>query len=151
MRAILICPFNRTITPTVVAKGIDAIYDALSPAHFRVGTFQIIDLGLTKGTRNTLYIDDDAHVRKPPVEKFFALPGYPYPIAGRGLILGTNRAGNSCDTTCALEQLQVITFPKVALAGFEKLNGTMEHPVLGRVSLVGQVPVFRTLEEKQPQ
>jgi hypothetical protein len=143
MRGIIICPFSKTIGDAVVMPGRDGIYTALSTADVRVGTFQIINLDTVNRVRNTLYVDDDGLIRKPPVTKFFQLPGYPQPIAGRGLILGTSRGGNSVSTTYDLGRVRaVVTFPNVAHVGFAKIDETLDHPKLGTVRVLGQRAIF---------
>lgn len=143
MKGFLICPFAKTVEPIDLGEGLPAIYAALSTPTVRVGTFQIINLDVIGGVQNTLYLDDNALVRRPPVDKFFALPGYPQPLAGRGLIVGTDDEGDDTDSTYTLEKVrEAVTFPDVEHLGFERISGTAKHPVLGDVTVIGQRSVF---------
>lgn len=133
MKAILIDPFAKTITETEIEEGITAIYAVLSTDKVKVGTFQIIELDIVARVRNTLYIDDNGLLHTPPVKHFFELHGYAQPLAGRGLILGTTRGGDSRSTTYELARVRTaITFrDDIRHAGFEHATGKIDHPVLG--------------------
>lgn len=43
---------------------------------------------------DVIYVDDEGLI-KGPVYQFFGVKGYPQPLAGRGLVLGTDKQGNS--------------------------------------------------------
>lgn len=51
-----------------------------------------------------IFVDDEGLLK--PVDWFFAVKGYPQPIAGRGLVLGANRYGDSVSARTTLEELQ---------------------------------------------
>jgi hypothetical protein len=53
---------------------------------------------------DTLYCDDEGLLK--PVDGFFLLESYPQPIAGNGLILGTDDEGESVDAKIDLETLK---------------------------------------------
>ena len=57
----------------------------------------------------TLYVDDEGlYVEN---QRFFTWNGYPNPLAGRGLILGTNEDGESIDTDMEPEDVEkLVTF-----------------------------------------
>lgn len=133
MKAIRINPFDKTVTAVEIEGGLDAIYAALSTDKVKVGMFQIIELDSVNRVRNTLYIDDNGLLHKPPIEHFFTLPGYPQPLAGCGLILGTNRVGDSVSTTYELDAVRTMIGFRDDLrhVGFEHSTGRMDHPVLG--------------------
>lgn len=87
MKAILIDPTSRAVKYVDVKPGIDAIYEAINAETFTVITLD------DKGT--ALFLDDEGLYK--PNQDFFQIGDYKQPLAGRGLILGTNEAGESED------------------------------------------------------
>ena len=70
---------------------------------------------------DTLYVDDEGLYVENQV--FFNIKGCPQPLAGRGLILGTNDEGDSIDCMSSLEQIKdMVTWRDASLpapeAGF---------------------------------
>ncbi len=53
---------------------------------------------------DTLYVDDEGLFQ--PQENFFMYQGYNQPLAGNGLVLGTDKEGNSVDPKMTLETLK---------------------------------------------
>lgn len=107
MKAILICPFAKTVTETEIDTGLAAIYAALSTDDIQVGTFQIINLDVVDRVRNTLYVDEDARLRRPALKCGFEFGNYHTTLLGRGLILGTSRGGESRSTTYGIQQIRI--------------------------------------------
>lgn len=54
--------------------------------------------------KNVIYVDDEGLLKGP--ENFILLEGYPQPLAGSGLILGTNEEGDSCDTSLTIDEVK---------------------------------------------
>lgn len=133
MTAILINPFDKTVTALAMLDGLAAIYAALSSGPVQVGTFQIIELDKIQHVRNTLYIDDNGLLHTPPVDRFFEIGDYPQPLAGCGLILGTNAVGDSTSTTYDIQTVRpMIRFrDDIRHVGFEHSSGRVDHPILG--------------------
>jgi len=59
-------------------------------------------------THDVIYVDDNGLSAD---KRFFTVKGYPSPLAGKGLVLGTNYAGESMAPETTIEGLeQIITF-----------------------------------------
>jgi hypothetical protein len=93
----LIDPPAQSITPWAYHGDYRTIRTAL-----RIGAspFTIIYLP----NSDCIFVDDEGLLK--PVDWFFVVKGYPQPIAGRGLVLGTNRNGDSVSARTTLEELQ---------------------------------------------
>lgn len=53
---------------------------------------------------DTIYVDDEGLLK--PQENFFLYEGYPQPLAGNGLVLGTDEEGESVNPKMTLETLK---------------------------------------------
>ena len=101
MNAYLIDPKARTITAVdcdYKTKSIQAIYD-LCGWH----TFDCVGMD---DDGNTIYVDDNGLLKPPSQHDYFMLVGYPAPLTGTALILGSNEDGETRDCTLTLEQVQ---------------------------------------------
>jgi hypothetical protein len=99
MRAILIKPDAGAARHVEVVEydgDWQSIYSHLSYAGHSVATFTCVDLDDT----HTMFVDDEGLLHGP--EHFMLWEGYDQPIAGRGLILGVGREGESVD--CLLDE-----------------------------------------------
>lgn len=88
IRGILIDPHSKTISVVPIEhsaayRGICTLIDA--PL--------ICTVNLNGPNRETLFLDDEGLFEEG--QEFFALGEYPYPLAGKGLILGTDEEGES--------------------------------------------------------
>ena len=54
--------------------------------------------------KNVIYTDDEGLLKRP--ENFIAFEGYPQPLAGSLLVLGTTPDGDSCDTSLTIEEVR---------------------------------------------
>jgi hypothetical protein len=90
-KAIKIDAVNRTVTEVEINDWQD-----IAPA-IGADLFTCVDLG----GGETLYVDDEGLLKNP--EHFMMIGGYPEPIAGSGLILGTDEMGESKDTELTVE------------------------------------------------
>lgn len=138
MKGILIDPFERTVTRVDVAKGIDAIYKLIQARPFDCVRID---------ERNAIYVDDEGLYVDD--QRFFQFRGYHQPLAGRGLILGNDREGESCSCTITLDDVKGrVTFPAVALAEFVPIpEGTTENKYGIEMPVIGHTPVFGPDEE----
>ncbi len=105
MKAFLIDPYLKEITEVDYSGNFKQIC-TLIHADLKVRSF-------TAATFNkhgdTFYIDDEGLFRENI--QFFEHYGYPQPLAGYGLVLGSNAAGESIEPTVTLEELkEVITW-----------------------------------------
>ena len=98
MKAILINP----ITQTVVNYDFEGDFRDIQEI---LGVDLFTCIGLENG--DTLYVDDEGLINGTN-EFFFAPSLYPTPLAGKGLILGTDEMGDSCD--CETELPLACTF-----------------------------------------
>lgn len=101
MRAILINPLEQSITEVEYTGDFRNIYE-----HLKCGTFDVVNL--TRG--EDVFVDDNGLLVFPNPHGYFvwiAEDGSIYgPLAGRGLILGTNEDGESVGTKMALDDVK---------------------------------------------
>jgi hypothetical protein len=99
VRAILIDPFACTVTETEYdgSKGLAEVYALLSHETMPVDLVTAAYSGHLQG-RDVIYVDDEGLMKSP--QRFFKYSGNPQPLAGKGLIVGTDADGNtiSADT-----------------------------------------------------
>jgi hypothetical protein len=111
MRAILINPEDKTVTEVDHNGDFHQIYELIGSDCFDI-------VRMTR--QDCLYVDDMGLLRH-PTKPFFRLTTYNQPLAGRGLILGENHAGNSTACNLTVDQVRaMVQFPeKLRLKGFE--------------------------------
>lgn len=85
MKAYLIDPFERTVTEVSYSGVYQTIYDFIKCDTFTCADFN--EHG------DTFYVDDEGLFKAN--RAFFEHPGYPQPLSGYGLVLGTDEAGDS--------------------------------------------------------
>lgn len=96
MRAILIDPFERTITEVDYNGDFHQIYNLIDAQTFDAA--RVNDVG------DAIFVDDEGLISG-KVQAFFGFRGYPQPLAGKGLLLGcTLENGESADTTYTIEE-----------------------------------------------
>lgn len=97
MEAILIDPYTQTIEAIEYSGDWRDIKTLLGCELFTTVYTEMAD---------TIYVDDEGlYVEN---QRFFKLKGYPQPLAGRGLVLGTTDDGDSTDCVMSLEDIQDI-------------------------------------------
>lgn len=102
VKGILIDPFALTITEVKHdADHYKGIYDLLSHESMKVSTFEIIHLD-DKG--DAIFIDEEASFKA--CERFFLLKGYHSPIAGKGLVLGSDGNGATISAKTSISKLR---------------------------------------------
>jgi len=88
VRAFLIDPEEEVVIEIDVEPGLRNIYDQVGGGP--------IDIVRLNDTGDVIYIDDNGLYRQ---NHFFALRDFLHPIAGPGLVLGTDSEGDTTDTT----------------------------------------------------
>ena len=92
IRGIQIDAEKRTVKEVRVIGDYKAIYPFIN-----CDCFTVVGISDTEG----IYVDDEGLLKEP--KHFFMYQGYPEPLAGNGLILGTNDEGDSVDTQLTVE------------------------------------------------
>jgi hypothetical protein len=136
MRGILIDPTNKTVSE------IDGDFTNYRKIQEVVGDpFTVIGLG----GGETLYLDDEGLLRE-PIAPLFTWVGYRQPLAGKGLILGTDDNG---DTIASIMPLAVVQASirwrdDVEFKGFDPIpvGARTNHPILGNIPVVGSRALF---------
>lgn len=107
IKGILIDSEKRTITQVELeADNIDQMHKLIKCECFTCVDFD-------GDGEETVYVDDNGLLCNP--KHFFRIPGYPEWIAGNGLILGTNRNGESISTKLTVERVeQFVHFGAIA-------------------------------------
>jgi len=97
MKAILINAVLRTVTQVDIVNGVDSIRQQLGVSCFTaVNPFE--------DSSDAVYCDDEGLMKNP--QDFFTLGNYPEPIAGNGLIIGTDSEGRSVNCESLLEDIK---------------------------------------------
>jgi hypothetical protein len=133
IKGILIDPFACTVTEVEHdASSINGIYRLLSHPSMPVSTFTIVQLD----DGDAIFVDDEGLLKT--CDRFFVWAGYHQPIAGKGLILGSNRRGDSVSCEISVDDARAMvmfaeravgaslirtTTPWVAPAELEHRNG----------------------------
>lgn len=109
LRGFLIDPEAKTIKQVVHNGDYKQIYEFTGCDCFTV--VQIDDV-------NCVYVDDNSLLDSP--RYFFVLKGYPQPLAGKGLVLGVDREGETIGSNFELEELQpLVSFTELSVQGWK--------------------------------
>lgn len=96
MKSILIDPFTRTIKEVEYDGDFHQIYEFI-----HCDTFDCVRVN---ENGDAIFVDDEGLISGKE-QAFFGWLGYPQPLAGRGIVLGSNLTdGESADTTITLEE-----------------------------------------------
>lgn len=95
MRAYLINPEDRTVEQVDYDGNYKSIYTFIG-----ADTFDVV--GMEKG--DGIYVDDEGLLKGPAL--FFHVRGMDTPLAGKGLVLGTDNDGESVEPKILLETLR---------------------------------------------
>lgn len=90
-------------TKTIEAVSIDASKEHLPQIYVHLGCTLITTAPVAGG--DTVYVDDEGLI-KGPVYQFFGLQGYPQPLAGRGLVMGSDGEGNDAAPALSLDEVK---------------------------------------------
>lgn len=107
MRAIRINPYDRTVTEvetTGAGPGHRGLYELLSAPTHKVDIFTTVSLGGRDG--ETIYLDDDGFLQ--PGHAVWRLQDYGSPLAGVGVIVGTDDGGDSISTALSVQDVQAL-------------------------------------------
>lgn len=146
MRGYLVDPFTKTVTEV----------ETTGYPHFK----ELIEVGLIAAVtvavyednksmippRDTVWVDDEGLYVKD--QAYFHVIGYNQPLAGKGILLGTDAEGETVGAYMEFEPFKaLVSFPDVELDHMESIpEGTTEvHPAFGDepIPVVGSYPVFR--------
>lgn len=98
MQAYLIDPQTWTITPVVIPNR----PDRLKAIRQHLACDLITGISMASG--DCVYVDDEGLLHGAVVD-FFTLRGYPQPLAGRGLVVGTTPDGDDASPRISLADL----------------------------------------------
>jgi hypothetical protein len=99
MKAILIDVNNEAISEIELSNDYTEIYK-----HLKCDTFTCV---VPEGISDAIYVDDEGLLKVDLLTKFFLYNGYPQPLAGNGLILGTDmETGESISTSLSISEVQ---------------------------------------------
>jgi hypothetical protein len=96
IKAILIDPFEMTVSEVGYGGEMVDIYRLIDADLFTVAGFGEDGDGV--------YVDDEGLFKA--TQRFFKLDGYPQPLAGKGLVLGSNDGGESVAPVTTLEAVR---------------------------------------------
>ena len=90
----LIDPYTNSVKRVEVKGDYKAIYPFID--------CQTFDIARVENNGDGIYVDDEGLLTLTPETRFFTYDGYPNPLAGKGLMLGCNRAGDSINVKLSL-------------------------------------------------
>lgn len=96
VKAIIIDPFTRTVREEQIMDSLNGIYKA--------GKFECMCSGPVMPNEDIIYVDDEGLLK--PGLKVFEWRGYPNPLVGIGVMLGTDQRRDSCDVKTTLEEVK---------------------------------------------
>jgi hypothetical protein len=156
MRAILIDPERRTIEEIAAelpeGEGYKEIQRLIGCRDFTSGS-RPLNGSLAKGF-DSLYVSDDVMEDGDDSRFWFQVdadrdPPSSYPIAGRGLVVGVDREGDSCDARITLDELRArITFTQRKFRGFEIFTGDAARARGAHIVVEAKTPIIDGTEEK---
>ncbi len=134
MRAILIDPFEETVTEVEYSGNYKDIYKLLETEG---RPFTVVYLP----EDSCLYLDDEGLFQ--PAQRFFRIPSCPSPLAGRGLILGEDEDGENVATELSLDKVrESVTFlPHIRFMDMEETIREGETP-FGPGTIIERKAVF---------
>lgn len=97
MKAYLIDPFTQTVSEVEYSGNYQDIYEFID-----CDTFTCVDIN---EDGDTVFVDDEGLINGKPQE-FFAIRNYPQPLAGKGLVLGTDEEGESVSPVSSIEDIR---------------------------------------------
>jgi hypothetical protein len=136
-RCYLINPEKRTITEELYSGDFRAIQLIVG------GTFDVAEFD--EETRDSVYVNDEGLFEMTPW--FFTVNGYPsQPLAGKGVVLGTDHEGNSVAPQITLERLKCnVTFLERGPIPFIAMRFSALDPHHGMPTDLRHVPIRATL------
>lgn len=98
MKAYLIDPFKKEVTSVEYNGDFQQIYDLIDCSCF--------DVARINSHGDGIYVDDEGLIGDIMKQAFFMFSGYPNPLAGKGLVLGTDYQGESVEPHITLDELK---------------------------------------------
>lgn len=105
MRAILIDPVKKTVTEVDYAGPYAQIYTFIHASCFCLAGGIKVDPEIFDHRTDDMFVDDEGLFN--PQFGWFKWRGYPTPLAGYGLLLGTNHVGDSIAARSQIEDMGV--------------------------------------------
>lgn len=140
MKAILIDPIAHTFTEVEHNGCYKQIYQYLSDI---ANSLMVDDFNAVRiDARNILWVDGEGLLKNP--RYFMLLRGYAQPLAGRGLILGSD-GPETVATSLTIEWAKEnIRFTELSVQGFTHEEGKQRHPMFGdeEINFIRQTPIF---------
>ena len=145
IHAILIDPYTKSLSlvglDTSDYKNIYKLIDC--------STFDVI--GGLNDHNDAIYIDDEGLLTQTDATRYFTIDGR-QPIAGKGLVVGTDDEGNTIAPHTTIAELEGrISWPDVRFSHFTTFEGETDHPVLGKVMTIGNEAHFVPLDAKEKE
>lgn len=99
MKAILIDPYDRSIIGILTDGSLEEIYEIIGCRY--------VEAAYPFGAREPLFVGDESALRDPPLPQFL-VPGWGYPLFGRGVIVGVDAEGDPASTKLTTEQVRKV-------------------------------------------
>lgn len=97
MKAILIDPYTNTVSEVEHNGDYREIYKKIDCECFTCVNIEDDD---------TIFVDDEGLLKLTEETRFFVFDGYPQPLAGKGLVLGTDDAGETVAVKATLQEIR---------------------------------------------
>lgn len=86
---------------------------------YKAGGYDCFDCARFNDLGDGVYIDDDGLLKANPMDNFFSIVGYPDPLCGNGVVLGTDDEGESVDPAVSWDEFKELVRRVMVL----KVNG----------------------------
>lgn len=121
IRGILIDPIEKSITEVELEDTkLSTLYEALGCDAF--------DIVYLNSHQDVMYVDDNGLFTK---TDYFSIDGFPTPVAGRGLVLGTSSEGETIgariETVSSIEEKVTFISPERAIQLAERYDTEMQE------------------------
>lgn len=146
MQGYLVDPFEKKVS-RVSTSGYPHFKELIKVDLICAVTVKVYDDGSFMSKRDTLWVDDEGLYVKD--QAYFQVEGYAQPLAGYGILLGTDEEGETVGAYMEFKPFKrMISFlPNIELDHMESIpEGTTEvHPAFGDkpIPVIGSFPVFR--------
>jgi hypothetical protein len=107
VRAILIDPFACSVTE-IEHDGDDykSMYPLLSHESMPVSTFQLVPSPILE-PGDAVFVDEEGLMK--PCERWFKIAGFEQPLAGKGLVVGSDNNGDTASARTSVEAVKAGT------------------------------------------
>lgn len=149
MKALLINPFDMSVSQIEVGNANKSFYETLSYEGRVVNDINIVMIGLVNNVKIGVIVDGEGLLilPEPPHDSFFRIDTYGGTFCGMGLVLGFDEAGETVPCPINVSELYPHTsFPRLRFLGFEVTSGIEDHPVWGPTHTIRQDAKFEEVE-----